>query len=42
MIINMLTLDALTFFTVINTFMLVYIAWQVTPRKGGKKWNSKE
>lgn len=34
MILNILTLDALTFFSALNTFLLAYIAWQVTkPRK---------
>lgn len=37
MIINMLSLDALTFFSAIDTLLLGYIAWQVTRRKGGRK-----
>lgn len=37
MILNMLTLDALTFFSALNTVLLAYVAWQVTPRKGGRK-----
>ena len=35
MIMNMLSLDALVFFSVIDTILLAYIAWQVTPK--GKK-----
>ena len=42
MIINMLSLDTLIFFSAIDTFLLAYIAWQVTPRKGGKKCKPKE
>ena len=37
MIINMLSLDALTFFGALDTLLLAYIAWQVTPKKGGRK-----
>ena len=37
MIINMLSLDALTFFSALDTLLLAYIAWQVTPKKGGRK-----
>ena len=33
MIISMLSLDALTFFSAIDTFLLAYIAWQVTPKR---------
>ena len=37
MLINMLSLDALTFFSALDTLLLAYIAWQVTPKKGGRK-----
>ena len=37
MIINMLSLDALVFFSAVDTILLAYIAWQVTQRKGGRK-----
>ena len=37
MVINMLSLDALTFFSALDTLLLAYIAWQVTPKKGGRK-----
>ena len=37
MIISMLSLDALTFLSAFDTLLLAYIAWQVTPKKGGRK-----
>lgn len=37
MIINMLSLDALTLLSALDTLLLAYIAWQVTPKKGGRK-----
>ena len=37
MMLNLLTLDALTLFSALDTLLLAYIAWQVTPRKGGRK-----
>ena len=37
MMLNLLTLDALTLFSVLDTLLLAYIAWQVTPKKGGRK-----
>ena len=33
MIINLLTLDALTFFSAMDTILLAYIAWQVTYKR---------
>ena len=37
MILNMLSLDTLIFFSALDTLLLAYIAWQVTPKKGGRK-----
>ena len=36
MIIRLLSLDALVFFSAVDTILLGYIAWQVTRRKGGR------
>ncbi len=41
MLINLLTLDYLSFIDTIGVLLLAYIAWQVTPKKGGKHGRQK-
>lgn len=37
MTISMFSLDLIAFLLTAITIILAYIAWQVTPKKGGKK-----